>query len=546
MAIYIANTKASRLRARIPPQRQGSGRRWSDDVCERREDSEKARPLVRRVLVHHRLCGTPKGNVTGARWCKAISNPQPVQLGTTASRRGHMRARISRRHSLLLGRGEDRVDGLLVQSCDELSLFVETLSMFVADRLRRLRRNASKLLDDDKQPAALLRRETTVAELAVVRQLKTASISRLGSARELRCSRAIDLGSLVVALLWRDRDAMLARPSLVTNAALGVLIWRRLAHPARLVTIDGVVHVPLVAVGASQHAAAVISTADPVARVVDLELEAELAKALHSLPGRVAIDLKCVAHKVVRQPSERVEIASAVRRRGRGVCWRIGTAGLLKMNLTSHLRVGADPSHFDVSLERLRRVHERLVLAQTLLKSGGHERIVLGEIDDLGDLLAVLVPGRVKHTGVAGEVVVDLRLEVTLDVHGLGRVVCGHKLEQLHEQPSGMMRVLRGVLLDEVPQSLRRARSDGFVDFDVPLTETLRVLVGLVVRMERFVREEVRQFELVGADVVVVVSKNFERTRELRAFEQPLDAGEELDLDLRHGPGKPHVEPTHS
>ena len=83
-----------------------------------------------------------------------------------------------------------------------------------------------------------------------------------------------------------------------------------------------------------------------------------------------------------------------MRRRGRGVCWRIGTAGLLKMNLTSHLRVGADPSHFDVSLERLRRVHERLVLAQTLLKSGGHERIVLGEIDDLGDLLAVLVPSR--------------------------------------------------------------------------------------------------------------------------------------------------------
>ena len=217
-------------------------------------------------------------------------------------------------------------------------------------------------------------------------------------------------------------------------------------------------HVPFVAVGASQHAAAVISTADPVARVVDLELEAELAKALHSLPGHVAIDLKRMAHKVARQPSERVEIASAVRWRGWGVCWRIGTAGLLKMNLTSHLSVAADPSHFDVSLERLRRVHERLILAQTLLKSGGHERVVLGEIDDLGDLLAVLVPGCVKHTGVAGEVVGDLRLEVTLDVHGFGRVVCGHKLEQLHEQPSGMMRVLRGVLLDEVPQTRTKRR----------------------------------------------------------------------------------------
>ena len=135
-----------------------------------------------------------------------------------------VRARISRRHSWLLRRGEDRVDGLLVQSCDELSLFVETLSMFVVDRLRCLRRNASKLLDDDKQPAALLQRETMVAELAVVRQLKTASISRLGSARELRRSRAIDLSRLVVALLRRDRDAMLVCPSLVTNAALGVLI----------------------------------------------------------------------------------------------------------------------------------------------------------------------------------------------------------------------------------------------------------------------------------------------------------------------------------
>ena len=91
-------------------------------------------------------------------------------------------------------------------------------------------------------------------------------------------------------------------------------------------------HVPFVTVGASQHAAAVISTADPVARVVDLKLEAELAKVLHSLPGCVAIDLKRVAHKVVRQPSEGVEIASAVRRHRWGVCWRIGTAGLLKMN----------------------------------------------------------------------------------------------------------------------------------------------------------------------------------------------------------------------
>jgi hypothetical protein len=92
-----------------------------------------------------------------------------------------MRAHISRRHSWLLRHGEDRVDGLLVQSCDKLSLFVEMLSMFVADRLRRLCHNVSKLLDDDKQPAALLWCETTLAELAVVRQLKMASISRSGS-----------------------------------------------------------------------------------------------------------------------------------------------------------------------------------------------------------------------------------------------------------------------------------------------------------------------------------------------------------------------------
>ena len=96
-----------------------------------------------------------------------------------------MRVRISRRHSWLLRCGKDHVDGLLVQSCNELGLFVEMLSMFVADRLRWGTRclccNVSKLLNDDKQPAALLQCEMTLAELAVVWQLKTVSISRLGS-----------------------------------------------------------------------------------------------------------------------------------------------------------------------------------------------------------------------------------------------------------------------------------------------------------------------------------------------------------------------------
>ena len=96
MAIAITHTKASRLGAGIPPQRQRSGQRWSNDVCEGREDSEKARPLARRVLVDDSLCGTLKGNVTGARQRNSISNTQSLQLMTTASWCGHMRARISR------------------------------------------------------------------------------------------------------------------------------------------------------------------------------------------------------------------------------------------------------------------------------------------------------------------------------------------------------------------------------------------------------------------------------------------------------------------
>ena len=58
-------------------------------------------------------------------------------------------------------------------------------------------------------------------------------------------------------------------------------------------------------------------------------------------------------------------------------------------------------------------------------------RVVFSEIDNFGDLLAVLVPGRVEHAGITGEVVGDLCLEIALDVHGLGRIVCGHTLEQL-------------------------------------------------------------------------------------------------------------------
>ena len=68
----------------------------------------------------------------------------------------------------------------LMQSCDELSLFIEMLSMFVTDWLCCLCHNLSKLLDDDRQHAALLQHEMTLAELAVVWQLKMASISRSG------------------------------------------------------------------------------------------------------------------------------------------------------------------------------------------------------------------------------------------------------------------------------------------------------------------------------------------------------------------------------
>ena len=124
------------------------------------------------------------------------------------------------------------------------------------------------------------------------------------------------------------------------------------------------------------------------------------------------------------------------------------------MDLTGHVGVAANPSHLNVALKCFRCVHEGLALVQTLLKSRSHEQVVFSEIDNFGDLLAVLVPGCVEHTSITGEVVSDLCLEIVPDVHGLGCVVCGHKLEQLDEQSSGVMRILQTVLLDEVPQSI--------------------------------------------------------------------------------------------
>ena len=93
--------------------------------------------------------------------------------------------------------------------------------------------------------------------------------------------------------------------------------------------------------------------ADPVIRLINLELEAKPAEALHSLPGHVAINLKCMVHNVIRQPSERVEIDGVEARRWRrwAVPQEVGIAGLLEMELTGHLGVAANPSHLDVALE---------------------------------------------------------------------------------------------------------------------------------------------------------------------------------------------------
>ena len=106
---------------------------------------------------------------------------------------------------------------------------------------------------------------------------------------------------------------MLAQPSLVADALVSVLVGQRVAHPARLAAVNWTVDVPFVAVGASQNARAVCGVADPVASIVDIELEAEQAKALLSLTRRVALDLKCVPQYVL-------SCMSAVYDRSSGLC----------------------------------------------------------------------------------------------------------------------------------------------------------------------------------------------------------------------------------
>ena len=85
---------------------------------------------------------------------------------------------------------------------------------------------------------------------------------------------------------------MLAQPSLVTNAGVGVLVWQQVAHLTWLVTVNQIVNAPLVTVGASQHTAAVGGAADPVAKLIDIKLEAEQAEVLLSLTGCVAVNLE--------------------------------------------------------------------------------------------------------------------------------------------------------------------------------------------------------------------------------------------------------------
>ena len=194
-------------------------------------------------------------------------------------------------------------------------------------------------------------------------------------------------------------------------------------------------------------------------------------------------------------------------RRRRTVPGNVGTIGLLEIDLTGLLGVAAHPSHLNVALERRRRTHEVLVLVQTFLESRSNHQVVLSDVDHLGDLLAVRVLVRIEHAGVTGEVVGDLRLEIFLDVHGLGCVVRGHELEQLDKQSSSMMRILRAILLDEVPQSIRPTRRNAVVDVDVPPAETLRRHVLLVGGFERVVREKISLCELVAVDLVVAIAK---------------------------------------
>ena len=51
--------------------------------------------------------------------------------------------------------------------------------------------------------------------------------------------------------------------------------------------------------------------------------------------------------------------------------------------------------------------------------------------------------------------------------------------------------------------------------------------------------------EPLTVDLVVAIAKAIERTREVGAFEDLLDAGVQLKLNVHHGLSKPHVKSTH-